>query len=420
MAKTFLTAVDLAGNELLNVRLQNLATAPAATEGRIYYDTVLKKVRFYDGTSWVDAGGSSLSTEALQDIVGAMVGTQTGITVAYDDVAGTLTFAVPAASETVVGSVELATAAETTTGTDNTRAVHPAGLKVELDKKAAVNHTQTSSTITDLAAVVKAYRLDEFAAPTASVPLNNQKITGLGTPTSATDAATKAYVDATAQGLEVKASVRVASTANVASITGLLVVDGVTTVAGDRVLLKNQTTASQNGIYVAAAAAWARSADADAAGELTGGTFVFVEEGSTQSDTGWVITTNGAITPGTTAHVWTQFSGAGAYVAGAGLTQSGTTFDVGAGTGITVAADSVGVDTAVVARKFGALIGDGAATSFVVTHSLNTRDVMVQVYLNSGTYEEVEVDIERTSVNTVTVRFATAPAASAYRVAVVG
>jgi hypothetical protein len=140
------------------------------------------------------------------------------------------------------------------------------------------------------------------------------------------------------------------------------------------------------------------------------GSFIFVEEGTANANTGWVSTSATGVS-------WTQFSGAGSWTAGNGLTQSGTTMNVGAGTGISVAADTVGIDTAVVVTKYAQTLST-SATSYVITHSLGTRDVIVAVYLNSGTYEEVEVDVERTSTTTVTLRFAVAPSANAYRVVV--
>lgn len=109
---------------------------------------------------------------------------------------------------------------------------------------------------------VLAKRLDQFAAPSASIVMNSQKLTGLADPTAAQDAATKAYVDALVNGTDWKASVRLATTANHA-LTGLTAIDGVTPVANDRILVKDQSTASANGIYVAAAGVWSRSVDAD-------------------------------------------------------------------------------------------------------------------------------------------------------------
>jgi phage-related tail fiber protein len=101
-------------------------------------------------------------------------------------------------------------------------------------------------------------------------------------------------------------------------------------VAGDRVLVKDQTTGAQNGLYVAAAGAWARSADADNSpgGELTSGLYVFVEEGTSYADSGWVLATNGAITLGTTALIFQQFNGLGQLTAGTGLTKSGNTLSI--------------------------------------------------------------------------------------------
>lgn len=108
------------------------------------------------------------------------------------------------------------------------------------------------------------------------------------------------------KGGDYKESVRVASTANVAAISGLLTIDGVTVVAGDRVLLKDQSIASQNGIYVAAAGAWSRAADADTGTELNGGTIIPVEEGTANADTNWQITNNGTVTIGTTGLTFAQ------------------------------------------------------------------------------------------------------------------
>jgi hypothetical protein len=165
---------------------------------------------------------------------------------------------------------------------------------------------------------------------------------GLGDPQGAQDAVTKAYVDLTVQGLEPKQSVRAASTANIATLSGPMTLDGVALVAGDRVLVKDQTTASQNGIYVVAAGGWARSIDADVWGELVSA-YVFVESGTVNADMGYLSTVDPGGTLGTTAVTFVQFTAAGQILAGAGLTKSGNTLDVGAGTGIAVAADTVGL-----------------------------------------------------------------------------
>ena len=187
--------------------------------------------------------------------------------------------------------------------------------------------TLTASKISDFATTAQGYRLDQFAVPTSDVSFNSRKITSLADPTNAQDAATKAYVDAARSGLDVKASVRAATTANI-TLSGTQTIDGVALSAGDRVLVKNQSTASQNGIYVVAAGSWARATDADSDTEVTPGLFTFVEEGTANSDSGWVLATNSTITLGSTSLAFAQFSGAGQITAGDGLTKDGNTLNV--------------------------------------------------------------------------------------------
>ena len=203
--------------------------------------------------------------------------------------------------------------------------------------------TLTAAKISDFDTQVRTSRLDQMAAPTASVSLNSQKITNLATPTADTDAATKAYVDAARSGLDVKGSVRAATTANI-TLSGAQTIDGVSVIAGDRVLVKDQSTASTNGIYVAAASTWSRATDADVDAEVHAGMFTFVEEGTANADSGWVLTTNNPITVGSTALAFAQFSGAGQITAGAGLTKTGNTIDaVGTANRITVNANSIDI-----------------------------------------------------------------------------
>lgn len=189
---------------------------------------------------------------------------------------------------------------------------------------------------------VRVNRLDQLAAPAAALGLNNQRITGLADPTAAQDAATKNYVDLTVQGLDPKASVKAASTTNIASLSGAMTIDGVALVAGDRVLVKDQAATSANGVYVVAASAWARAVDLSTWDEHVSA-YLFVEQGTANADVGYLCTVDAGGTLGTTAITFVQFNGAGQVVAGNGLTKTGNTIDVGAGTGITVAADSVGL-----------------------------------------------------------------------------
>jgi hypothetical protein len=289
-------------------------------------------------------------------------------------------------------------------------------------------------------------RLDQISAPTADVSLNSHKITGLATPTAATDAASKGYVDGVAAGLSWKQAVRAATTANGALATAFEngdVIDGVTLATGDRILIKNQTAPAENGIYtVNASGAPTRATDADTAAEILQAA-VFVEEGTTNADTGWVLATNAPITLGTTGLTFSQFTGGSAITAGAGLTLTGNTIDAVAasGSGIVVNADNIDLDptngvpvnrggtgaiTAAGARtnlgatgKFSQSVGNGSLTSFTINHALGTSDVVVMVKRVSDGVE-VFADVTVTDANSISVAFATAPSTNQYRVTVIG
>lgn len=177
-----------------------------------------------------------------------------------------------------------------------------------------------------------------------AIAMGSSKITGLGTPTADADAATKAYVDSVAQGLDVKGSCRVATTGNI-SLSGTQTIDGVAVIAGDRVLVKDQSTAANNGIYVVAAGSWARAADADTWAELVGA-FTFVEEGTVNDNSGWVCTSPAGGTLGVTAVTWEQFSGAGQITAGAGMYKSGNTLNVGTASSSRIVVNTDDIDLA--------------------------------------------------------------------------
>lgn len=157
---------------------------------------------------------------------------------------------------------------------------------------------------------------------------SGQLISNVATPAVGTDAANKDYVDAVANGLDWKASVRAVSTANI-TLAGAQTIDGVSVVAGDRVLVTGQTTSSQNGIWVVVdPGAWTRATDADANAEVTAGLATFVAEGTVYADSGWVLTTNDPIVVGTTNLTFTQFTGLGTINASAGLIKSGNVISV--------------------------------------------------------------------------------------------
>jgi hypothetical protein len=205
--------------------------------------------------------------------------------------------------------------------------------------------------------------------------------------------AAKTYIDNTRSGLEVKDSVVVATTANI-TLSGTQTIDGIAVTAGQRVLVKDQTTASQNGIYVVSASAWSRSTDADTAVELNSGCFFFVEKGTENADNGFVMSQDVAIVFGTTAITFSQFSGAGQITAGNGLAKTGDTMFVNTGTGITITADNVVIDTAWVGQAAITTVGTIAtgtwnATAISATKGgtgLNTSSATGVGIVTSGTW----------------------------------
>jgi hypothetical protein len=478
MSRKFLTALDLAKNELQNAVVQNLAAAPSSpVKFQIYGNTSDNTLYWWDGAQWIAAkaaaGATPAATVTTQAVGDApVVGVSTNFA-REDHKHGREAFANPTAT-TTFGLAAVNGSAATLARSDHTH-----------------------GTPTHDNAAHSAINLSALAVPTADVGWGGFKITNLGTPTANADAATKLYVDGLIDGLSWKDAVRVGTTANIA-LTGGQTVDGVTLANLDRVLVKNQTAPAENGIYsVNTGGAWTRANDMSSAGEVPNAT-CFVMEGTTLADTAWTCTTSSPITLGTTSITWAQFGAGATYLAGSGLTLTGNTFDVGAGTGITVAADTVALDTtyadgryinnsgsetlagdltinkavgtglqviggadfvvsgggdifvgtgggglavqaggtatwsdaptvgnhltnktyvdaqvAAVTKRFAANVG--GATSQAVTHNLNTRDVVVNVYRMAAPYDTVECDVERTDTNNVTVRFTTAPAANEYR-----
>lgn len=297
MAQKFLTNIDLNQNQLVNAKFEALATNPSSGnfEGRMYFNTATYSLMVYANSAWrktvhsITSGGGEGIAEALT--VSESNGTVTlTLNVADADSAGLL-------SAAFFGDLNGATSSAT------------ANKLVKRDGNGNIS---------------------------------------VATPTDDGHAATKGYVDSARSGLDVKASVRVATTAAINLSSDLEagdVIDGVTLVAGDRVLVKHQGTASENGIYVAVASgAASRATDADTSAEVTTGMFTFVSEGTVNADSGWVLSTNDTITLGSTGLTFVQFSGAGQITAGDGLTKSGNTINVvGTADRITANADSIDI-----------------------------------------------------------------------------
>ena len=206
-----------------------------------------------------------------------------------------------------------------------------------------------------------------LTATSGDIDANSNKIVNVATPVNDTDAANKSYVDAARTGLDVKASVKVATTANI-TLSGTQTIDGVALSVGDRVLVKNQTTASENGIYVVASSGWSRATDADENAEVTSGMFTFIEQGSVNSDTGFVLTTDGTITVGTTGLNFTLFSASGTLIAGNGLSKNGDTLEVNVALtgGIEISADELQLQSSVA--------GDGLTYSSGVIDVVGTTN----------------------------------------------
>ena len=220
--------------------------------------------------------------------------------------------------------------------------------------------TLTSAKVSDFDTQVRTSRLDQMAAPSADVSANSQKITSLATPTATTDAATKGYVDSVSQGLDVKDSVKVATTANI-TLSGTQTIDGVAVSADERVLVKDQSTGSQNGLYLCKAGSWERTTDL-AAGSNAAGMFTFVEQGTVNADNGFVCSSNtGSAVVGTNSLVYAQFSGAGSVTAGDGLDKTGNTMsvDLKANGGLVIESTEVAVDLAASSITGTLAIGDG-------------------------------------------------------------
>ena len=449
MAQNFLTSIDLNGNQLIDGYLiraivENLAgtTPSSAADGQLYYDS-------NSDTLYVRANG------AWAPIIRGVSSTTTAVTATVD----------------TGGVIAISIADVVNNGAS--------GLMTGADKKKLDDATATSGTST----LVMRDASGRFQAAAPSADL---------------DVANKAYVDGARSGLDVKQSVRLATNAALsaythssgvltASANGGLVIDGATlsdpTDIGIRVLVKNETSSNEkyNGIYTVTAVGdgsnpWVltRATDADQNAEVTAGMFVFVEQGTAWSDSGWVLTTDGTIALGTTALTFVQFSAAGQSIAGNGLTKAGNTIDVvGTADRIVANADSIDIastyvgqssittlgtiatgtwaatdvgiahggtnasteadartnlaattagystSTPVLARVSAQTIGDTSSTSYTITHNFGTRDVTVQIY-DTATYDTVYADVVRTNTNTVTITFASAPNTNAYRVVISG
>lgn len=220
--------------------------------------------------------------------------------------------------------------------------------------------TLTASKVSDFDSQVRTSRLDQMTAPSAAVSLNSQKITNLATPTAGTDGVNKNYVDGVSQGLDIKEAVKVASTGNL-TLSGTQTIDGVSVSADERVLVKDQSSATENGLYLCKASSWTRTDDL-AAGSDASSVFVFVDQGTVNSENGFVCTSSkGSAVVGTNNLAFTQFSGAGQINASDGLSKNGNTLsvDLKSNGGLVIESAEIAVDLAASSITGTLAIGDG-------------------------------------------------------------
>lgn len=380
MSRKFLTPIDHAALESLNRRVQNVASLPtglgSSDAGRECFLTSNSRYYVWSGSAW-------LSTADAADTLGGA----------------------------------------------NDAAAHAGSWYQDRTHHTG---TQTASTISDLSTTVHAYTLDSFAAPTAAVALNSQRITGVADPTSAQDAATRNYVDTSlssvTSGMTLKGAVVCAPVTNISLSTPGSTIDGVTMSNPSTILLTGQTTASANGPYVwtGASTALTRAGNWDTTGEATLGSFWIVEQG-TNADTFAVLTNDTAVTLGTTDLTFTFRGAAGAtYSNGNGLNLSGTTFSVKPDSGISVTSSGVAVDSTVV-RKVSGMVpattsGIFSVSGAVVTinHGLNNYAARLTVRYGtspqSGNTQGYPLEVEEyaSDANNIVVTFPAAPAANQY------
>jgi len=404
MSTKFVTNIDLNQNQVENAKFEALASNPGSSNfaGRLIYNTTEGTIQYYHGA-------------AFRKLLRAITSSTTALTASEANGSVALTVAVADGSDpglqssahyTQATNATNANTASTVVKRDGSGNFSAGTITATLTGNVTGNVTGTTSDISnhdtgDLTegsnlyytdARVRANRLDQMAVPTAAVSVNSQKITSLADPTAATDAANKGYVDDRASGLDPKESVVAATTAAINLSTDLEngdTLDGITLATGERVLVKNQGTASENGIYVVVASgAASRATDFDATAEVTAGAFFFVEEGTANASRGFVLQAKsggGSFTVGTDALTFSQFSGAGQITAGAGLGQSGDTLSVNVDT-TTIEINSDTLRVAASAAGDGLSGGGGSALAVTVAGSggVEISSDALQIKVDSG------------------------------------
>ncbi len=443
----YLTSIDLNKNELQNALIHVLASAPSSpVEGQVYYDSTLHQFGVRTNSTWVYMGTGSGSV------------TSVALTAPAD-------FSIAGSPVTTSGTLAITYANQTAYKT-LTR-----GGTTGVPSFQVMDHLW----ISDFDTQVRTSTLNQMAAPTADLSINSFKLTNVTNPTAAQDAATKAYVDSVAQGLDPKPGATVATAAALPACTyangtsgvgatltgnsnGALTVDSYAVVAGDIVLVKNQVAGLQNGLYdvtVAGTGGTAfvltRNTSMDTAGEFQSAYIVVEDAGTANANSFWLCTNSAAPTVGTTAITFSQLNGATQLVGSSSITITGNTLTINTGyvgqasittlgtittgtwsaTTIAVAVGGTGATTAAGARtnlgavgKYSALIGDAVSTSIAITqatHGLAVNGQMLAMVYSASTGAQVQCDVTiANGTGTVTFTFAVAPALNAYRIVIMG
>lgn len=359
-------------------RTSGSAGAPASLENaELAFNEVSGVLYYGEGTG--GAGGTATSIIPIAGS-GAFVDLSTDQTIS-----GNKTFV-----NSIIASItgNAGTATKLATARNFSASGDASATAVSFDGSANVNLSLTLATVNSnigtytkltvngkgLVTAASNANLNDIGSPVSSFSFNSQNLTNLADPVNPQDGATKYYVDSVAQGLNVKQAVVATTTGNI-TLLGLSTQSGgdwtSSLSSGDRVLVKNQTLAQNNGIYVASATAWTRATDADTWAELISA-FTFVESGATEADTGWVCTVDAGGTLGTTPITWAQFSGAGTYTAGTGLTLTGNQFSI--------------TDTAVSAGSYGNVNGQQLAVITVNAQGQITAANTYDVNVDGGTF----------------------------------
>lgn len=441
---TFVDHVVFSGLEarfLVTHKLALAPTNPVPVVGQRYFDTTLLREGVYNGTSWdytTVAGVTSVSgippmvssggTSPAISITPASGGTAGSFSISDFLKLGAST-AVNTASAIVQrdssGNFSANMITAMLTGTASNAATLSGQSPASYLARANHTGTQTSATISDFDAQVRLNRLDQLAAPTVAVGFGGQRLTSLASPVSGSDAATREFVEAFVATGTNKGNARAASTGNINIAAPGAVIDGVTlstTPTPDIVLVLAQTTGTQNGLYLfnGAASPMTRATNADISAEVTSGLFVFVVEGAVNALAGFTLVTPGPIVLGTTVLNFTQTSGAGQITAGLGQSKVGNVLNVGAGVGILVNPDDVAIDTAIVARKYSQLIGDGSSSVITVTHTCNNFAPGFACVQVAAPFTSVIPTMTNPTVSTAVFTFGFVPTPNQYRVTLIG